>query len=365
MKRIIVIALLFFAAKGLAQNEITYFALDSSVVYVDNSKGAHFTVKFPGDSIKTTGMSNAYMIGDEFVQFLKRKYDRNSYTNKSKPEKEIAVLKDAMNYEVDYLRDEIFKQDLDIKEEVFLNDQGKRFHLWSYAMPEKALEEMGNDKLEQKVSQYYFLNCIVNDFISGMMLVSYEGESIEQKIESIKNISNSVDIFGGPIDIDGTYAKMEAEEDNTTIEFINESKGFELDIPNWANLVKSDLSLYWMATMPDINNVKNAISLNWFEKEAYKGFKDFNKEFVLGKKIGDGLNTGTFLMKKELKTAENMNGVTYKIQAMFGGSLYDCQYVTFETKTHFVLVKFIATPDTYELNVEKFNDFISNIKILD
>ncbi len=361
-----ILVALFFVAIGVAQNEISYLKLDSSIVYVDNSQGAYFTVTFPGDSIKSSGIENAYIIGDEFVQFLKRDYDRNSYTNKAKPEKEIEVLKAAMIYEVDYLEEEMFNQKLEIKEELFLNDYGKRFHLWSYKIPEVAFKDVENSIEAQRVSNYYFLNCVVNDFISGIMMVSYSNEDVGRKIDKIKKISNSVNVFGGPIDIDGTYAKMEAVEENKALEYVNEAIGFKVEIPKWANIVKSDLDVFWMATMPDINNVKNAVSLSWFKKEAYNNnLEHFNKVFILDKKMGDELNTGTFLMKKELDAADNINGIAYKIQAMFGTSIYDCQYVTFETKTHFVLAKFIATQNTYNLNVEKFHDFVTNIKILD
>ena len=365
MKKNIVITFLFFLTIVTAQEGVTYFQLDSSIVYVDNSKNTYFTVTFPADSIKSTSMSNAYLIGGNIFQFLKHDYDKTIYNNKSNPEREQQVLKAAMKYEVDYLEGEIFNQDLDIYEEVFLNNSGKRFHLWGYKIPESAFKNIkDSDEVQQKVSNYYFLNCIVNDFISGIMTITYEGEDTKQKIKDIKEISDSFKVFGGPIDIDGTYAKMDAEKDNTTISFTNKNAGFEVEIPKWANLIKSDLSVSWMATMPDIDNVKNAVSLTWFEKDTYKNFNQFNKEFILDKKIGDELNGGTFLLKKELDITDNLNGVAYKIQAKYGASLYDCQYVTFETQTHYVLIKFVATNKTYNLNVKKFNDFVGEIVIL-
>ncbi|EDP72255.1 hypothetical protein FBALC1_14177 [Flavobacteriales bacterium ALC-1] len=365
MNKYIVIVFLFFVTLGVAQNDISYFKLDSSIVYVDNSKNTYFTVTFPADSIKSAGMENAYLIGGDIFQFLKRDYDKTIYNNKSKIEKELQVLKAAMKYEVDYLEGEVFNQDIDVLEEVFLNNSGKRFHLWSYKIPESAFKDVEvNNEIQQKVSNYYFLNCIVNDFVSSIMTVSYGGEDVEQKIEFIKEISDSYNVFGGPIDIDGTYAKMDAEEENTNIEFVNDNAGFEVEIPSWANLLKSDLSVSLVLTMPDVDNVKNAVNLSWFEKDNYKSFNHFNKELILDKKTGDKLGGGIFLLKKELDITDNLNGIAYKIQAKYGNSLYDCQYVTFETKTHFVLIKFVATNQTYDLNVKKFNDFISSIKIL-
>lgn len=344
------------------ENGILFFKLDKKVVYVDNSPATHFTMTIPGDSIQEIETPNSFLINNKVIQVLKRGYDSKDYNNKQPTSKEVELLKKAMKFEVDYFEDEIFNKELEVQEDIFLNASGKRFHLWWFKIPHIEIKGEPNST---KTEYTYYLNWVANDYISVMSSYSLEGEDFNDKIKEIKDIANSINVFGAPIDIEGTYQKMKTEQEGKTLEFVNPDKNFTIDIPKWANIVKTNLDTDWAITFPDIDNVKNVALVTWNSKEEFDSLEKFNEHFILNLKMGDKIGNATVLLKKELKPLDNCNGVAYKIQLMLGKTIYDCQYVTFETKSHYILTKFVATPETYDKNISKFEELVTNFTISD
>ncbi|MBL4662520.1 MAG: hypothetical protein JKY22_02920 [Flavobacteriaceae bacterium] len=119
-----------------------------------------------------------------------------------------------------------------------------------------------------------------------------------------------------------------------------------------------------LGTLPDINNVKNTISIEWFEKSEYKTIEDFNTVNVLQYKIGDVINgTHTVLLKNEYKNKDKNQGLSYKVQLMYGNTLYNTHIITYETSSGYLLCRFVATQETYKRNLPRFFEFVNTIEL--
>ena len=167
---LLIIPLFLFSQED---NGIIFFKLNEKIVYVDNSPATYFTMTIPGDSIQELSRPNSFLIDNNVIQVLKRGYDSSDYTNKQPVSKEIELLKKAMKFEVDYFEDEIFNKELGVKEEVFVNTSGKRFHLWWFKIPEVEISE---DPTSTKTEYTYYLNWVANDHISVMSSYTLKGE---------------------------------------------------------------------------------------------------------------------------------------------------------------------------------------------
>jgi hypothetical protein len=85
---------------------------------------------------------------------------------------------------------------------------------------------------------------------------------------------------------------------------------------------------------------------------------------VLKYKAGDVVHNNSdvrMLAVKELeKKAGNVR--SFKVQLLFSGNNALHQWVLIQTPYSYLHISFSATPDTYDMNIEKFQAFISNIK---
>ncbi|WP_196885056.1 hypothetical protein [Aureivirga sp. CE67] len=347
-----------------AQDEglISYMKGKNDIIYIDNSPGTHFTINFPGDSLKPSNIPNSVVIGEDNIQFLKKRYTSDQYTNQSGVKKEIELLEYYMNYELDYLEKEVFEKDIVNEKEVFLNNSGKRFLLWYYEMPEIASPE--GVEIIDPVTANLFLNFISNDYLIGVNFSVFKSEDKKAKIEKLKSIANTVNIFGGPIDENALWYKIDALNDDKNLSFTDTINKFELEIPKWANITKTQNKSLWMASMPDIDNIKNIISLKWFDQSEFKSLEEFNKAQIEGYKIGDKMSSGaTMMLKKKIEKPEKCNGVAYEMQLLFGSMIYHCQYVTYYSDSAYFMIGFIATENTYNRNLVKFNEFLEKFEI--
>ena len=64
-------------------------------------------------------------------------------------------------------------------------------------------------------------------------------ENHEIKVEKIKSVANSFNIYGGEIDKDALWYKVDALKDKKRFELADSARNFELNVPVWANVVKT------------------------------------------------------------------------------------------------------------------------------
>ncbi len=344
-------------------DQISFLKSPDSYIYIDNTPGAHFTIEFPGDTFRQAELTNGFVIDDQIVQVIKFEYSRDQYTNTASTEAEIALLEGYMEYELRYLQKEVFKKKLAHSHEVFLNEEGKRFMLWQYELPSKKRKKYAK-KGDPAVHQL-FLTCICNRYLCGVNMPVFSQDTLEVVIGRIKGIANRFDIFGGPIDKDALYYKVEVEKQGDLLQIADSIRKFEWDIPTWANLMKTNRQSVWMLSMPDLNNVKNAVSLRWFEKSDFESFAGFNAQQIVERKIGDTTDTkGMLILREEMTAPDACNGVSYKAHVLFGKTIYHCQYVTYASETAYFLFHFVATKETYEVNWGKLEELLDGFRIV-
>jgi len=361
---VLIFCFTYFHIFGQEVEEQTIFFMENNngIIYIDNSKGAYFTVEFPGDSLIETEIPNAYLIDDNFFQIMKYKYSSKQYSNKSDTTKEIELLKFYEKYETDYLEKEVYKQEITVSNEMFKNKEGKRFYLWYYQMPELE-QKQDTDEIEEVATHQLYLTFVCNENVCGIYMPVTSKEAFNDKIEIIKTISENIDIYGYKVDLNALFYKIDAQNEGRELQYADTIRGFEFDIPNWLNLTENNSNKYWIATMPDIDNVKNAVLVQWFDKSDFKSLKKFNKAKIENKKLGDRVGNTIWMLKKELPTPENCNGICYKVNLMSGKTIYHSQQVTYKTKKAYLLVTFTATDKTYEKNLPKFEAFLKGIVI--
>ena len=368
--KLIVVVFFYFASIAIvaAQNndlsKIAFIKSKSGYVYSDNSPGAYFTMEFIGDSIKPFDNGiNAFNLSHNLYQILKHDYEPEQYNNRAKPAKEEELLLYYKKYEADYHEQEIHKQSLSITEEFFVNSDEKKFHLWHF--PQPAYKEGGDLSKEahESTSWHVYLSFIANQKVVVIYSPILKNKmTIEEKISDLKTIAESANIFGGLIDETALTYKTRAAKNDQLIEYADPRTKYYVDIPEWLNMTQSSNAGLLLGTLPDINNVKNAISVQWFEKAEYKSIEDFNTAHVLQYSFGDVINgTHTFMLRNEYKDKAENQGLSYKIQLKAGNSLYNTHVVTYETSSGYLLCRFVATQETYNRNLPKFFEFVNSI----
>lgn len=331
------------------------------MLWADNMPNSYVTLKFPGETFEPAQVELGFtMDSTRFYQILKHEYTAEQYTNKADSLQEEALLKYYQKYEQDYLEEEVFKEKLEVTDQYFYNSDGKKFHVYYFPTPDGFIEK---EEGSSYASHHFYLNFIANQYVYGLYTVAMDYDDFQERLATIKGIAESADIFGGAIDIDAMSYRLylEAEGHEKGMEFVNPLGKYVLDIPDWFNVCKAPNDSVFIGTLPDNNNVKNAISITHYPKEEYESFNVFNQKMVTNLAIGDSVGTGTVLIKNELETPENSDGVAYKLQIMNQGSMYEIQYVTYQTEETFLLVNFTATPETYDKNVSQFREFLTGI----
>jgi hypothetical protein len=364
---------LFFAMNlfGQENSPIGFMKTADGLLYFDNTSGVHYTFEIPGESVTKADMPGAVIIDEEFVQIMKHRYDPTALGNPQNLEDEKKILAFYKNYELDYLQDEMFKEKVASGEETFVNSKGKRFMLWYYKIPESALEGIEEKDLVNVTQYQLFLNNVSNNYVTSISVNSYAGDTLANKIQDLKKLADSYCIYGGKINLEALSYKIEATADGDGVEYGFADKGFKFRVPNWLNILDIGAGDSFMGSLPDIDNIQNVISVEWYNKKTLKRtqkiktFNDFNKKNITQKKIGDKVGNATVILNQKLESPANCNGACFKLQMQVRNSIYHTQVLTFESKKSYILMRFVATPETYALNVKKFEAFIKGLEITD
>lgn len=359
MKIIYFFICLFITGTVLSQEDkIAYFKTDKTFVYADNEPDSFYAIEIPGDSINLSEIQGAFKVDDYIIQFIKNPYTIEEYTNKMDSIKEIELLESKMNWELDYIQDDVLKQKVKSNYSVFKNKLGKRFLLWEYKLP-----EMERSDVDIQVVKNYFLSFVANKHVVCISIPAFEDN--DEISNFLHGISENIRVYGSEIDIDALYYQVDAKDDEKNIVFTDSIRHYEIEIPKWLNIIKTNSNIVFGGTFPDIDNTKNALIINPFEKESFNGsFSKFNKEKVSSLKTGDQLGGASILLTKEIESPKSVNGVAYSIQAVHGSSMYENICYTIDTGSHYLLIFFTSTPQTIKTNMDLLNDFVSRIKIL-
>lgn len=121
----------------------------------------------------------------------------------------------------------------------------------------------------------------------------------------------------------------------------------------------------WGGTLPGVNGIENAILVTGFHKSEFRSFDEFKHIFLTGNKFGNKtLYNNQHIWYGQNDLIEIENGVKQKVFTLWDNHIYHNQFVLLQTPSAYLLVQFVATPDTYDVNISKFEIFISGLKIL-
>jgi hypothetical protein len=331
-------------------------------MYTDNTTGAFFCVDFKGDSLSDPGLENGFNIDGHIFQVILNSYDQAEYSHGQDSARETALLKNKMQSELEYISKEVFKKPVASGFEIFKNKDGKNYFLWHYVSPAVAFKK---DTSEIAVAQQYFLTFVANQHVVGINTPVFEGEKSEERKKELKQLADRIDVMGARIDVDAMYYKLDALADGKNLEYVDSANQYTLTIREWFNITESPGNNIYIGTLPDIDNIQNAILVRPFKKADYASFNDFNEKILPGDiKIGDKFGGGTFLLKKELAKPSQVNGMSNKVQVQRGSRLYYNHYITLETGGCYLLVLFTATPETFALNQPRFLEFVNDIVVI-
>jgi len=150
-----------------------------------------------------------------------------------------------------------------------------------------------------------------------------------------------------------------------TLTYLDSTFNFQVQVPNWLHLKETGTVYAWGGTLPAVEGIENAIIIKAFDKNSYKSFKEFKKYIVEDLIFGQTppwSNSHKFMGKKELGKYRNI-GDAYEVYLMQGKLMYYCEYILVETKTAYLWIDFTSTQETFDKNIDKFNEFMSGFTI--
>lgn len=329
---------------------------DGLVTYVDNQKNLNFSISFPGDTLIATEIENGYMIDSSMYQMLTFDIPERKLVDKYNARKERKLLEYFMHYEFDYNKNKVFVEDIKLEYENFNNSNGKQFLLWYFKMPESYLGESFSYKendttevIDYFVHYQLYMTFVSNNYVVQVQSPIYDTDSLYDKIQLLKEISNSVRIYVGSIVINALDEQIRHELENKLFIVRDSSYGVSCTIPYWLNMIES--KYYLFSNFPDINNVLNTFSLVYVDKDRYSSFLDM-KYFMLS---GDNVLKYATLSSPN----ERLHRFYVRNQASYG--IFECQFIFFECDDTYGFINYTATKDTYEKNLEKLEEFLNGI----
>lgn len=148
--------------------------------------------------------------------------------------------------------------------------------------------------------------------------------------------------------------------------YLDTINGFKAKVPKWLDLKETRNLYFFGGTLPAIGDVENAITISSAQKSRYGSFEDF-KHFIIEdpkylKKSPAWSNRHT-IKKVDLQKIKDHD--SYKVELDVNGSAYLSNYVIINTPKAYLWINFAATPDTYGINLKKFQEFMKSFEVLE
>ncbi len=156
------------------------------------------------------------------------------------------------------------------------------------------------------------------------------------------------------------------DEKITSMYMVDTVLGFKANIPAWFKLRETGSDWAFGGMLPAVDGIENVIMIKAFPKKDYADTAAF-KDFVIGScKLGTHPKWGADHVCYGIKEMDPVPGVgkSYKAWDFWQQHLYTCIYVLAETKKAYLWIDFVATHTTYDINLPKFDEFLSGFKVL-
>jgi len=149
------------------------------------------------------------------------------------------------------------------------------------------------------------------------------------------------------------------------LEYVDSTFSYRAIVPDWLTLIETGSPTIWGGTFPKVDGVENALLVKGFSKSEFKDFNDFKDVYLTGNTFGQPVKWGseqTWFGQNDL--IEIDNGFKRKVFIMYGNLIYHNQFILLESKTAYLWIQFTASPETYDKNIDKFNEFMDGLQLL-
>ena len=148
-----------------------------------------------------------------------------------------------------------------------------------------------------------------------------------------------------------------------TLIYVDSLSNFRVVIPAWLHIMDTNSKMMWGGILPVINGIENAIVIKSFNKSDYKSFEDFRYIYLSGNKFGQTAKYNKeHIWYGQKDPIETDKGVRQRIFTFWKNNMYHHEFVLIETKTAYLWIHFAATPDTYDINIVKFEEFMNGFE---
>jgi len=313
------------------------FKIDSTYVIVDDSKDNWFTLEFKADTL--------FQNQDNMIMYDNQKLLQINVVPFSKflpnPKKSITIPKVLQAYkkwELDFQQKES-KTKLKNGEKFYRRDN-KPFLIWWFEEP------MGT---AFNVTHMLCLNfSIYGNKNVAFTIPVYEDDNLKEEIEKLKDVANSLRVYGGNIDMDVLVDIKKSKEKY----ILRDSLFFlELEVPDWLNVIQPKYDNMFGATFPEKHEVVNAMIIRWEYQSDSLTFNDFVNRGKLPHK-----DSPNYRLIEE-------NDSTLKYFCTSNNGWFYQQKVYLKGENVYCFINFTATKNTYDYNIGRFEEIIKKIKL--
>ena len=353
-----------FGVNLIAQSDnMTYryfFKVDSTYIIVDDGKDSWFTIEFNADTLFQDENNRIIYNNKKLLQINVIPFSE-ILPNQKKPITIPKALQAYKKWELDY-QQKLIKTKLKSGEEFYYRDDKPFLIWWQKNPPETNNNESDLNEKEYDIETGTFIDVktlnvthmlCLNFSIYGKKNVAltipvFEDENLNDEIEKLKIVANSLRIYGGNIDMDVLFDIKKSQEKYILQDSLN---FLELEIPNWLNVIKPPYDNTFSATFPERHEVVNAMIIKWEYKSDSLSFNDFVNRSKI--KHEDRPN---------YRLIENNDSILKYFYTSENGWFHQ-ENVYIKGDNIYCFINFTATKNTYDYNIHRFEDIIKKIKL--
>lgn len=165
-----------------------------------------------------------------------------------------------------------------------------------------------------------------------------------------------------------TYDQLRKEQKDygiDTLLYVDSTFNYQIRIPDWLSLKETGSPDVFGGTLPAVDGIENAIMVKGFSKKGFKSFEEFKDIYLTGNRFGEKTKySNEHVWYGQNNLIEIDHGVKRKVFTIWRNLIYYNMFVLLETKSSYIWIQFGASPDTYDVNISKFDEFMAGFKIL-
>lgn len=149
--------------------------------------------------------------------------------------------------------------------------------------------------------------------------------------------------------------------------YVDYTYGFKVKVPEWLKVMSPGENGRFGGTLPAIDGIQNAIMVTSYDIGQFESIEHMKKVFITGNKFGQPTlysENHIWYGTNERDLKEIDGGFTSRVFTLYQNAIYHNQFVILKSKKAYLWIQFVATPETYDANLEKFNEFMDGFELL-